>query len=136
MKRTLLVLSMLIIGASVNAQKPDQNKPKGKWIAQQGDNNNIVLDFTDSNRLYFSFGNKAKWKGNYNYTTEISNTSFVITIRSIDTTRKDSFQIMLVRNSEEEYKLVNILHLYDDGRPPESELLESSTYILKRLNHN
>jgi hypothetical protein len=136
MKITQLLFSILVIIGSVEAQQSDLNSFKGRWLTPPGGDASTVLNFTDSNKLYFSMGRTYKWQGNYNYRIEKSNTALVITLRSDDINRKDSFQIMLTRINEEEYKLNNILHLYDDGRPPESELLENNLYILKRVKNN
>jgi hypothetical protein len=132
MKKTLLLLFTVVILGSVNAQQSDPNNITGNWFTQRGDNNSIELNFMNSNKLYFSLGSTDGWKGNYNYKIGKSNTTFVIMLRSDDSTRKDTFQIMLTRISDEEYKLSNIFHTYDDGRPPESELFENKVYILKK----
>ncbi len=136
MKKTLSLLFTLVILGSVNAQESDPFDFTGNWFTQRGDNNSIELNFTNSNKLYFSLGSTDGWKGNYYYKIGKSNTTFVIMLRSDDSTRKDSFQIMLKRISDEEYKLNNIFHSYDDGRPPESELLEDKVYILKKVKSN
>ena len=136
MKKTLLLLSLLVIGGTVSAQQPDQNDFNGKWLVQLGGDRNISLNFTDSNKIYFSLGSKNEWNGNYNYKIGMSNATFVLTLRSINNGRKDTFGILLIRISDEEYKLTEIMHFHDDGRPPESELLENTIYILKKVNNN
>lgn len=136
MKKTLLLLSILVIGGTVSAQESDQNDFKGKWLVQLGVDKNISLNFSDSNKIYFSLGSKGEWNGNYNYKIGYSNTTIVLTLRSTNSGRKDSFGILLIGISDEEYKLTEIMHFYDDGRPPESELLENMIYILKKVNNN
>jgi hypothetical protein len=136
MKKTLLLLSLLVIGGTVSAQQPDQNDFNGKWLVQLGGDRNISLNFTDSNKIYFSLGSKGEWNGNYNYKIGKSNATFVLSLRSANSARKDSFEILLIGISDEEYKLTEIMHFYDDGRPPESELLENTLYILKKVKNN
>jgi hypothetical protein len=132
MKKTLLLLSIIVIGSSVSAQQSDQYDFKGKWLVQLGGDKNISLNFSDSNKIYFSLGSMDEWNGNYNYKIGKSNATFILSLRSANSERKDSFVIFLIRISDEEYKLTEIMHLYDDGRPPESELLENKLYILKK----
>ncbi len=136
MKRTLLLLSILVIGGIVSAQQSDQYDFKGKWLVQLGGDRNISLNFSDSNKLYLSLGRMNEWNGNYIYEIGKSNATFVLTLRSANSARKDSFEIFLIRIGDEEYKLTEIMHLYDDGRPPESELLENTLYILKKVKNN
>jgi hypothetical protein len=136
MKKTLLLLFTLVILGSVKAQQSDQDNFTGNWFTQRGDNNSIELNFINSNKLYFSLGSTDGWKGNYNYKIGKSNTTFVILLRSDDSNRKDSFQIMLTIINDEEFRLHDIFHSYDDGRPPESELLENKVYTLKKVKNN
>ena len=136
MKKTLLLLSVLVIGSTVSAQQSDQNDFEGKWLVQLGGDRNISLNFSDSNKIYFSLGSKNEWNGNYYYKIGKSNATFILSLRSANSERKDSFAIFLIRISDEEYKLTEIMHLYDDGRPPESELLENTLYILKKVKNN
>jgi hypothetical protein len=121
MKKTLLLLSILVIGGSVSAQQSDQNDFEGKWLVQLGSDRSISLNFSDSNKIYFSLGNKNEWNGNYYYKIGKSNVTFILSIRSANTERNDYFAIFLIKISDEEYKLTEIMHLYDDGRPPESD---------------
>ncbi len=136
MKKTLLLLSILVFGGTVSAQQSDQNDFKGKWLVQLGGERNISLNFSDSNKIYLSLGSRNEWNGNYNFEIGKSNTTFVLTLRSANIGRKDSFEIFLIRIGDEEYKLTEVMHLYDDGRPPESELLENTLYILKKVKNN
>lgn len=136
MKKTLLLLSILVFGGTVSAQQSDQNDFKGKWSVQLGGERNISLNFSDSNKIYLSLGSRNEWNGNYNFEIGKSNTTFVLTLRSANIGRKDSFEIFLIRIGDEEYKLTEVMHLYDDGRPPESELLENTLYILKKVKNN
>jgi hypothetical protein len=136
MKKTLLLLFTLVILGSVNAQQSDQNDFKGMWLVQLGGDRNISLNFSDSNKIYFSLGRMNEWNGNYNYEMGKSNATFILTMRSANSARKDSFEIFLIRIGDEEYKLTEIMHLYDDGRPPESELLDNTLYILKKVKNN
>jgi hypothetical protein len=126
----------LVIGGTVNAQQSDQNDFEGKWLVQLGGDRNISLNFSDSNKIYFSLWSKNEWNGNYNYKIGKSNATFILSLRSINSARKDFFEIFLISISDEEYKLTEIMHLYEDGRPPESELLENTLYILKKVKNN
>jgi len=136
MKKTLLLLSILVIGGTVCAQDSDQNDFKGKWLVQLGGDKNISLDFSDSNKIYLSLGRAGEWNGNYIYKIGYSNATTVLTLRSVNNGRKDTFAIFLIKTGDEEYKLTEIMHFHDDGRPPESELLENTLYILKKVNNN
>jgi hypothetical protein len=136
MKKTLLLLSILVIGGTVSAQESDQNDFSGNWLVQLGGEKNISLNFSDSNKIYLSLGSKDEWNGNYYYKIGKSNVTFVLTLRSVNGARKDTFGILLIRISDEEYKLTEIMLFHDDGRPPESELLENMLYILKKVNNN
>ncbi len=136
MKKTPLLLFALVILSSVYAQQSDQDNFTGNWFTQRGDNNSIEVNFLNSDKLYFSLGSTDGWKGNYNYKIGKSNTTYVIILRSDDSTRKDSFQIMLSIINDDEFRLHDIFHTYDDGRPPESELLENKVYTLKRVKNN
>jgi hypothetical protein len=136
MKKTLLLLSILVIGGTVSAQQSDQNGFTGKWLVQLEGDKNISLNFLDSNKIYFSLGGMDEWNGNYNYKIGRSNATIILTLRSANSARKDSFEILLIGISDEEYKLTEIMHFHDDGRPPESELLENTIYILKKVNNN
>jgi hypothetical protein len=136
MKKTLLLLSILVIGGTVSAQESDQNDFEGKWVVQLGSDRNISLNFSDSNKIYFSLGSKNEWNGNYYYKIGKSNATFILSLRSANSERKDSFAIFLININDEEYKITEIMHLYDDGRPPESELLENTLYILKKVKNN
>ncbi len=136
MKKTLLLLSVLVIGGTVSAQQSDQNDFKGKWSVQLGGDRNISLNFSDSNKMYFSLGSKDEWNGHYNYKIGKSNATFILSLRSINSARKDFFEIFLISISDKEYKLTEIMHFYDDGRPPESELLDNILYILKKVKNN
>ena len=136
MKKTLLLLSILVIGGTVSAQQTDQNDFEGKWSVQLGGGRNILLNFSDSNKIYFSLGNKNEWNGNYNYKIGKSNVTFILSLRSANSARKDYFEIFLIGIGDEEYKLTEIMHFYDDGRPPESELMDNIIYILKKEKNN
>jgi hypothetical protein len=136
MKKILLLLSILVIGGTVSAQQTDQNDFEGKWSVQLGGGRNILLNFSDSNKIYFSLGNKNEWNGNYNYKIGKSNVTFILSLRSANSARKDYFEIFLISISDEEYKLTEIMHFYDDGRPPESELMDNILYILKKEKNN
>ncbi len=136
MKKTLLLLSVLVIGGTVRAQQSDQNDFEGKWLVQLGGDRNISLNFTDSNKIYLSLGSKDEWNGNYNYKIGKSNATFILSLRSVNSARKDFFEIFLISISDEEYKLTEIMHFYDDGRPPENELLDNIIYILKKVKNN
>ena len=83
MKKTLLLLFTLVILGSVNAQQSDQNDFKGKWSVQLGGDRNISLNFSDSNKMYFSLGSKDEWNGNYNYKIGKSNATFNLSLRSL-----------------------------------------------------
>ena len=135
-KKILLLISLLVIKGTVGAQQPDQNGFEGKWSVQLGGNRNISLNFSDSNKIYFSLGSMNEWNGNYIYKTGYSNATIVLTLRSANSGRQDSFGILLIRISDEEYKLTEVMHFHDDGRPPESELLENTIYILKKVKSN
>ena len=136
MKKTLLLLSILVIGGTVSAQQTDENNFEGKWSVQLGGDRNISLNFSDSNKIYFSLGNKNEWNGNYNYKIGKSNFTFILSLRSANSARKDYFEIFLISISDEEYKLTEIMHFYDDSRPPESELMDNIIYILKKEKNN
>jgi len=136
MKKTLLLISILVIVGNVSAQEPDQNDFKGKWLVQLGGDRNISLDFSDSNKIYLSLGKMGEWNGNYIYKIGYSNATTVLTLRSVNSGRKDTFAIFLIKTGDEEYKLTEIMHFHEDGRPPESELLENTIYILKKVNNN
>jgi hypothetical protein len=136
MKKTLLLLSILVNGRTVCAQQSDQNEFSGNWLVQLGGEKSISLNFSDSNKIYLSLGSKDEWNGNYNYKIGYSNTTIVLTLRSTNSGRKDSFGILLIKTGDDEYKLTQIMHFHDDGRPPESELLENTIYILKKVNNN
>jgi hypothetical protein len=136
MKKTLLLLSILVIGIKVSAQQSVQNDFKGNWLVDLGGDRNISLNFSDSNKIYLSLGRMSEWNGNYIYKIGYSNATIVLTLRSANSGRKDSFGILLIGISDEEYKLTEIMHFHDDGRPPESELLENTLYILKKVNNN
>ena len=136
MKKTLLLLSILVIGGTVSAQQTGQNDFEGKWSVQLGGDRNISLNFSDSNKIYFSLGNKNEWNGNYYYKIGKSNATFILSLQSANSARKDFFEIFLISISDEEYKLTEIMHFYDDGRPPESELMDNILYILKKVKNN
>ena len=136
LKKILLLLSILVFGGTVSAQQSDQNDFEGKWLVQLGGDRNISLNFSDSNKIYFSLGSKNEWNGNYYYEIGKSNATFILTLRSANSARKDSFEIFLIRIGDEEYKLTEIMHFYDDGRPPESELMDNILYILKKVKNN
>jgi hypothetical protein len=134
MKKILLLLSILVFGNTVIAQQSEQNDFKGNWLVDLGGDRNISLNFSDSNKIYLSLGRMGEWNGNYIYKIGYSNATIVLTLRSSNSARKDSFGILLIGISDEEYKLTEIMHFHDDGRPPESELLENTLYILKKVN--
>ena len=136
MKKTLLLLSILVIRGTVSAQQSDQNNFEGKWLVQLGGDRNISLNFSDSNKIYISLGSKNEWNGNYYYKIGKSNVTFILSLRSANSARKDFFEIFLISISDEEYKLTEIMHFYDDGRPPESELMDNILYILKKVKNN
>ena len=136
MRKTLLLLSILVIGGTVSAQQTDQIDFEGKWSVQLGGERNTSLNFSDSNKIYFSLGNKNEWNGNYNYKIGKSNVTFILSLRSANSARKDYFEIFLIGIGDEEYKLTEIMHFYDDGRPPESELMDNIIYILKKEKNN
>jgi hypothetical protein len=130
MKKALLLLSILVIGGSVNAQQKDPNVFKGTWVTGHGGDASTGISFLDSNRLFFSMFRGYKLGGIFNYRIEKSDSAFVLTLRSEDSTRADSFRITLTRISDERLKLKTILHSYNDGRPPESYLYD---YILNKI---
>jgi hypothetical protein len=136
MKKILLLSSLLFILCTVSAQQSDQDGFEGKWLVQLGGDSNISLNFSDSNKIYFSLGSKDEWNGKYNYKIGKSNATFILSLRSANSARKDYFEILLIGINGKEYKLTEIMHFYDDGRPPESELLENTLYILKKVKNN
>jgi len=136
MKKILLLFSILVIGGTVCAQQSDLNDFNGNWLVQLGGENNISLNFSDSNKIHLSLGSKNEWNGNYIFKIGYSNATIVLTLRSVNSARKDTFGILLIKTGDDEYKLTQIMHFHDDGRPPESELLENTIYILKKVNNN
>ncbi len=136
MKKILLLLSILVIRGSVCAQEIDQSDFNGNWLVQLGGEKNISLHFSDSDSIYFSLGSNNEWNGHYIYKIGKSNVTFVLTLRSTNSGRKDTFGIFLIKNSDEEYKITEIMHFHEDGRPPENELLDNTVYILKKVKNN
>ena len=132
MKNTLVLLSILFTGISTFAQQSDQNEIKGKWTLPGGRDAGISLNFMDSNKMYFTFGDSYRWNGNYKYRIAKLKSDFVIILLPYDEIRKDSLQISVTNLTEDSFQLKSIIHYYTDGRPPESELSEGHTYILRR----
>jgi hypothetical protein len=133
MKKALLLFSILVTMGSVKAQQSDPISFKGIWVTGHGGDASTGLNFLDSNKLFFSMFRNDRSGGVFYYKIEKSNTAFVLTLRPEDSTRTDSFRITLTRIGDEELKLNTILHIYDDGRPPESYLRENYTCILNKI---
>ena len=90
----------------------------------------------DSNKMYFTYGDLNKWNGNYKYRIRKINSDFVFMLWPYDEIRKDSVQLSITTLSENSFQLKSIMYYYTDGRPPESELYEDQTYILRKVKDN
>ena len=135
MKNTLVLLSILFIGFSTFAQQSDQNELKGKWTLAGGRDASISLNFMDSNKMYFALGPMYRWNGNYKYRIGKLNSDFVIMLLPYNEIRNDSIQLSVTNLTKVSFQLKSIMHYYIDGRPPESELNEDQTYILRKVNN-
>lgn len=133
MKNTLLLLSLLVIGTSNYAQQSRQNEFKGKWSSPDGSDGGIAMNFRDTNKIHLT--STYNWNDDYKYRISKINNDFVIMLWSYDKVREDSLQILITNLTEDSFQLKSIMHYYSDGRPPESDLLEDHTYILRKVKN-
>ena len=132
MKNTLVLLSLLVIGISTYAQQSDRNDLRGNWTLPSGPDGGISLNFLDSNKMYFELGGTDRLNGYYKYRIGKTNSDFVIILSPYDGIRKDTLQVSILNLTADSFQLKSVIHLYSDGRPPESELYNGHTYILRK----
>lgn len=132
MKRTLILLSVLIIGISTYAQQSGQNDLRGNWSLSGAGDGDMSLHFVDKNKVYLKLNNSRIWNGRYQYSIGKQNSDMIIRLYPDDKIIKDSVHIIVTNLTEDSFQIKDIVHFYSDGRPPEGELLENRTYILKK----
>jgi hypothetical protein len=92
LKNTLVLLSLLVIGISSYAQQTMQNEFEGNWSSIKGGDDDIVMNFTDSNKIHFTLGNTFGGNGDYKYRISKIKNDFVMMLGFYDKMREDSYK--------------------------------------------
>jgi len=102
----------------------------------QGGDDDIEMIFREPNKVHFTSVSVNRLNGDYKYRFSKIKNDFVLMLGSYDKAREDSIQIIMANPTEDSFQLKSVIHYYSDGRPPESELLNDHTYILRKTKNN